>query len=138
LVIAGLLSLLPASFLILSGVVGGEYWGDIYMLWGGVFALLSVLVVVLGVRNAEDAGRSPSFWSILLPLAGAWLVSGFALAVIDLTPLCLGQDNGDGRNNLATCLLLTVLWFASVTVPVGLISVGVSALTPKLLARPDV
>lgn len=136
--IAGLLSLLPASFLILSGALGGEYWGDIYMVWGGVFALLSVLFVVLGVRNTKGEGRSPSFWSILLPLAGAWLVSGFALAVIDLTPLCLGQDNGDGRNSLSICLLLTVVWFASMTVPVGLISVGVSALTPKLISRPGV
>ena len=47
---------MPGSFPILLGALSADYWGDIYVLWGGVFARVSVLFVALSVRNAVGAG----------------------------------------------------------------------------------
>ncbi len=35
----------------------------------------------------------------------AWMLAILALTVLNLTPLCIGQDNGDGINDLALCML---------------------------------
>jgi hypothetical protein len=39
----------------------------------------------------------------------AWLVAILALGLVNLTPLCVGQDNGDGNNDFALCMLQTVM-----------------------------
>jgi len=38
----------------------------------------------------------------------AWAVAVFVLAGLNLTPLCIGQENGDGFNDVTTCILLTI------------------------------
>jgi hypothetical protein len=37
------------------------------------------------------------------------VVATLALTVLNLTPLCIGQDNGDGSNDLALCIVQTSL-----------------------------
>jgi hypothetical protein len=37
------------------------------------------------------------------------LVAILALGLLNLTPLCVGQDNGDGNNDLALCVLQSVM-----------------------------
>jgi hypothetical protein len=39
----------------------------------------------------------------------AWLVAILALGLVNLTPLCVGQENGDGTNDFALCMLQTVM-----------------------------
>jgi hypothetical protein len=34
-------------------------------------------------------------------------VTSLALAVISITPLCIGQENGDGTNNLSQCIVVS-------------------------------
>ncbi len=113
---AALLGVLPALPLLILGI-SGEYWGRIYLLWGVAFAVLNCLALglLLG-RVARDHEEPPSTWRLLYHQVGAWCVSLLVLGVIDITPLCLGQDNGDGRNSLAMCALLTVVWSVSMSV----------------------
>jgi hypothetical protein len=53
------------------------------------------------------------FWPIFLRMAAAaFLAVILALAVLtalNLTPLCVGQNNGDGTNNLVMCIVQTGL-----------------------------
>jgi hypothetical protein len=39
----------------------------------------------------------------------AWLVAILALGLVNLSPLCVGQDNGDGNNDFALCMLQSVM-----------------------------
>jgi hypothetical protein len=92
-----------------------RYWANVYLVWGTVFAALSAVLTALVIRRKEVI-LPRSF-----PSAGfvAWACSFPALVLINLTPLCLGQDNGDGRNSFFMCIFLAVLWFAFMTVPVA-------------------
>ncbi len=61
-------------------------------------------------RGTQTRGAAPEAGS----LDGCSKV--VVLGAIDLPPLCLGPDNGDGRNSLAMCLLLTAIWPAFMSV----------------------
>ena len=39
----------------------------------------------------------------------AWLIALLSLALLNITPLCVGQDNGDGMNSYSLCILYAVL-----------------------------
>jgi hypothetical protein len=55
-----------------------------------------------------------------LSLSGmtAWALSFPLLLLTTLTPLCLGQDNGDGRNRITMCVFLAVVCFIVMSLPV--------------------
>jgi hypothetical protein len=57
----------------------------------------------------------------------AWLVAILVLGLLTLTPLCVGQDNGDGNNNIGLCIAQTVL-VSIVYSPLELILLCLSAL----------
>jgi len=38
----------------------------------------------------------------------SWLVTIIVLAILNYTPLCIGQENGDGYNDIFTCTLGTI------------------------------
>jgi len=79
-----------------------------------------VMIIVAGILGALYglwlAGRSPSrrrlFRDLFLIAAAGWLIFFVVLFATNLTPLCIGQDNGDGNNNLSDCLFLSVFWYA--------------------------
>lgn len=75
-------------------------------------------------------------WSWLL-IAGttAWLSSLFFLGLLNLTPLCVGQDNGDGINNYSLCILYTML-IVFLYSPLELILISLNAVIGgKILSR---
>jgi len=112
--IAALTMVLPALPLFILGMTP-EYWGSIYLWWGAIFAILSFISASRTIRRSVNDGvQWPSFRQFFIASLIAWLISFVALAIIDFTPLCLGQDNGDGTNNFETCILLTIIW------PVGM------------------
>jgi len=111
-----LLGAVPALPLLIIGL-SREYWGVIYPLWGASFAVLGCTSLALLLRRIADRrGATPPTWQIFVWQFAAWVVSALILCAINLTPLCLGQANGDGSNNLAICLLLVPIWFASMSV----------------------
>ncbi|MCC7449378.1 MAG: hypothetical protein IT324_18310 [Anaerolineae bacterium] len=79
-----------------------------------------VMIIVAGILGALYglwlAGRSPSrrrlFRDLFLIAAVGWLIFFIVLFATNLTPMCIGQDNGDGNNNLSDCLFLSVFWYA--------------------------
>jgi hypothetical protein len=52
--------------------------------------------------------RHPILWFFSQGLL-AWLVAILALGLVNLSPLCVGQDNGDGNNDFALCMLQSVM-----------------------------
>jgi hypothetical protein len=56
------------------------------------------------------ASRFDYPWLWLFIAGGlAWLITLLSLALLNLTPLCVGQDNSDGINDLGLCFLYTFL-----------------------------
>jgi len=39
----------------------------------------------------------------------SWVVTLLLLGIFSMTPLCIGQENGDGVNNLAACMERAVM-----------------------------
>jgi hypothetical protein len=107
---AVLLAVIPAVPLLALGI-SGEYWGRIHLLWGVTFAAVNCVSLVLMLkRGGSEREQVPSTGRFFSRQVIAWCLSFLALGVINLTPLCLGQNNGDGRNGLVLCLMLTVIW----------------------------
>jgi len=50
----------------------------------------------------------PWLWILVQGLL-AWAMTLFVLGLLNLTPLCVGQDNGDGNNDFALCNFMTAL-----------------------------
>lgn len=114
-------STLPALvFLVCSlSLFRGEYFWSTYVLTGGVYVIASLLAGFFLPGWVQGRGvEAPWVWILLQGLAG-WVAALLALGLLSLTPLCIGQDNGDGTNNLGACL-----------VQAGLVSV---AFTPAVL-----
>lgn len=53
--------------------------------------------------------RPKWFWIIAAGFV-AMLLALFAIAVMDATPLCVGQDNGDGNNSFGMCMGYVLLY----------------------------
>ena len=109
------LALIPAAPLLALGA-SGEFWGRIYLLWGLTFGAANCVFLGLMLTGDRDGRRAvPSARQLFTRQAIVWCASFAVLGAINLTPLCLGQDNGDGRNSLAMCVLLTVVWSLSMS-----------------------
>jgi hypothetical protein len=124
LLLAALLMTLPALPIVILGLVAwhdprDRYWALVYLVWGMVFAALSSVAAGWVIRRARAAHCGLTQKALGLAGIAAWGLSFPALVVINLTPLCLGQDNGDGRNDVLMCLLLAVVWFAFMSLPVA-------------------
>jgi hypothetical protein len=52
--------------------------------------------------------RHPGLWIFGQGLL-AWMAAFFVLGILNITPMCVGQDNGDGNNDLVMCVVQTVL-----------------------------
>src|ERR1041385_8238845 len=88
---------------------GREYW------WGTYFTVLSVLVLsnlLFGfvLPSVFQSLRIPHPWIwILLQGFFAWIVAVCMLGLLNTTPLCVAQDNGDGNNDFGMCMFMTAL-----------------------------
>jgi len=88
---------------------GRDYW------WGTYTAVLLVLFMtslVFGFALPEMFQklrmRNPWQWILTQGLL-SWLMSLAVLWLLNLTPLCIGQNNGDGNNDPGMCIFMTVM-----------------------------
>jgi hypothetical protein len=110
-IIAGFFSSLPSIFFgicVMTSFIDEYFWST-YAIMAAVFFGASLffglsLPSILKV-NIHD---NPWLW-IFISGAIAWLVSLIGFGLINLTPLCIGQDNGDGINGYPLCFLYTLI-----------------------------
>lgn len=89
--------------------IGDEYYRPAYLIGCAVFLGASfVLGFLLGPRSRSIRFWQAWVWLVVLG-ATAWLIALAALGLLNLTPLCVGQDNGDGNNSFGQCVSYTIL-----------------------------
>ena len=104
---------LPGLFIFIlflsSGWLGKDYW------WGTYTTVLLVLFLTslmfgfaLPMMFQKLRMRQPWQWILIQGLL-AWSLSLAVLWLLNLTPLCVGQNNGDGNNDLGMCMFMAVL-----------------------------
>ena len=92
-----------------SGWIGREYWWGTYLtvlialLFSALFFGFTLPAVFLKLKFHQVR-----VWILVQGLL-AWILALFLLGFLNLTPLCIGQDNGDGNNDFAMCNLMTAL-----------------------------
>ena len=67
-----------------------------------------ILGLILPILLQGSKFNYPWLW-VFIAGGLAWLVVLAVFALLNLTPLCIDQDNGDGINNIALCTMYTVL-----------------------------
>ena len=109
---SGFVTVLPATVLLwmlISISARNEYYWKAYFIVSGVFLAVSfALGFFIPALAPAHWKRHPILWFFGQGLL-AWLVTVLALGLVNLTPLCIGQDNGDGNNDLALCMAQTVM-----------------------------
>ena len=111
--VSAIFTALPGSvyfiLFLLSGWLGREYWWETY------FAVLTILLIVsilfgfaLPTMLQKLRLRKPWTWIVVQGVL-AWTIALVLLGLLNMTPLCVGQDNGDGNNDLGMCLFMTAL-----------------------------
>jgi hypothetical protein len=89
--------------------LGTEYWRGTYLM---VLLVLLITSLSFGFKLPnlfqELRVRRPWIWILIQGLL-AWIVALIVLGFLNLTPLCIGQNNGDGNNDIGMCFFMTVL-----------------------------
>src|ERR1043165_1349053 len=92
-----------------SSWLGREYWRGTYLM---VLLVLLITSLSFGFKLPnlfqELRVRRPWIWILIQGLL-AWIVALIVLGFLNLTPLCIGQNNGDGNNDIGMCFFMTVL-----------------------------
>jgi hypothetical protein len=84
-----------------------DYFWRIYDITIAVFLAASLFLgFFLPVFLRKIRITSP-WLNVIVPALLAYIIAGLALAVISITPLCIGQENGDGTNNLSQCIAVS-------------------------------
>jgi hypothetical protein len=109
--LTGLISTLPALLigLCVFTCFRGEYYWLSYLITAGIFSLSS-FVWGYWLPGFLIKGRFNNPWLWVFTAGGlAWMLAISTLGLLNLTPLCIGQDNGDGINDAGLCFLYTAL-----------------------------
>ena len=111
--LSAFLTTLPGLFFFISflrsGWIGREYWWRTYLTVLIVLLLSSLLFgFALPALFQKLRLRNPWIWIFSQGLL-AWALAFFVLGLLNLTPWCVGQNNGDGNNDFAMCNLMTAL-----------------------------
>jgi hypothetical protein len=78
---------------------------------GSVFLTVSFLFgSTVCYRIGDESPRQKLFHGLMMSTALAWIVALAVLACLAMTPLYMGQDNGDGTNGLAEGILMVILF----------------------------
>lgn len=104
---------LPAIlFLIVMPLLSSEEnYRVLFALVGSAFLAVSFLFVSTVCCRADSSWtRDKLFQGFAMSTALAWIVALAVLACLAMTPLYMGQDNGDGTNGLAEGILLVILF----------------------------
>ena len=139
-VLIGCIGTVPAllflTFIVLS--FKNEYYFPSYFAMGLFFSAASFLSSAFVTYRFINSvlHRSLAFY-LFLGSVIAWIISLVILGILSLTPLCIGQDNGDGSNDLFLCVIQVVLVSLSYS-PFALLMIGItsfvaSRLLPKKL-----
>jgi len=112
-----------------------EYYWPTYGYMGLSFFLTSLILgLILPTLFQGNKYYYPWLWVII---AGGvtWFVALAVFALLNFTPLCIGQNNGDGIDDIALCKMYTVL-ISLVYSPVALIIITSNAIIcGKILGR---
>lgn len=127
--VTGCIVTLPAllflSFFVLAA--RREYYFPMYCMMGLVFLASSFISgTYISYRFASNVSRGRIVFYLFLGLGLSWLISLLTLAILSLTPLCVGQDNGDGNNDVAQCIVQVVL-VSLVYSPLALLLLGMAS-----------
>jgi hypothetical protein len=98
------------SALYFALVITSEGMRDEYY-WISILAGASVLfgsAIVFGF--VLPIGLRPKWFWIMAAGFAAMVCALFVTAVLDATPLCVGQNNGDGNNDLGRCMGYVLLY----------------------------
>ena len=109
-IMSALFTAIPALVWLLLSVVMDkrEYYWLTYFIVCIVFLVASLLIGFIAPSILiKTSLRRPWTW-ILVQGGVTWLGALVLLGLLNLTPLCVGQNNGDGNNNLALCILQSV------------------------------
>jgi hypothetical protein len=128
---SALFTTLPGLFFLIwflrSGWLGRDYWWETY-LTVLVVLIISSLLAGFTLPTLLQKLKIRHLWEwILVQGLFAWMVALIVLGLLNLTPLCVGQDNGDGNNDLGMCMFMTTL-SGIVYTPVYLGMLAVSSL----------
>jgi hypothetical protein len=105
----GLPGFLFLFLFLVSDSFGRDYWWEAYT---AVLIVLSLTSLLLGfaLPTLFRKLRMPHPWLwIFIQGLLAWGMSLVILGLLNLTPLCVGQNNGDGNNDLGMCMFMTAL-----------------------------
>jgi hypothetical protein len=86
-------------------------------------SFLSAITIVYRISHEESPKNITG--NLFKASTTAWLVSLLTLTILNLTPLCVGQDNGDGSNDVKLCVIYTwlvALSCSSLVVPISWIA----------------
>lgn len=136
-VVGGIMAVPAALFLAYVAVsFRGAYYFSTYVVVGTIYIVASFIagrVMAQRIMPGTSGGRL--FLWMLLGAVVAWGIALLTLTVLSATPLCVGQDNGDGNNTLGDCGFYVVLAAAFYSVPmVGLMGVA-SAVASWVMRR---
>jgi hypothetical protein len=109
--ISSLFTAIPGFFILIllfaTNLYGRDYWWETYL------AVLIVLVIAgLGLGYLVPwvlQNKFPTWLLIVISGIAAWVLALFVLGFLNMTPLCVGQNNGDGNNDLVMCMFMTAL-----------------------------
>jgi hypothetical protein len=109
--LTGLSSALPALLvgLCVFTCFRDEYYWLSYLIMAGIFTLSSFgwgYLLPSWMRGSRF--NYPWLW-VFIAGGLSWVLAISMLGLLNLTPLCIGQDNGDGINDAGLCFLYTAL-----------------------------
>ena len=111
-----------------------EYFWLTYVITSVVFVIASLAIGVTFPYKLID-NRVHNLWIQLFTRGVlAWLVTLLILAILNSTPLCIGQNNGDGVNNFSLCAFQT-LGVAIAYTPLELILLALSVTTGSFMIQ---
>ncbi len=109
---------LPAIlFLIVMPLLSSEEnYRVLFELVGSAFLAVSFLFVSTVCCRADGSWtRDKLFQGFAMSTSLAWVAAMAVLACLAMTPLYLGQDNGDGTNGIAEGILMVILFTCTFT-----------------------
>jgi hypothetical protein len=108
---SGFVTVLPATifWLLISTSAGSDYFWKSYFIVSGVYLAISfALGFLIPTLAPKHWNRHPILWLFSQGVL-AWILAILALGLVNFTPLCIGQDNGDGNNDFTLCMVQTVM-----------------------------
>ena len=118
---------------LISSQTGCEYYWLVYRIAAGFQLGISVMIGLFTAAFLRPLwSRRPGRW-IFLTGSLAWLAALTLMALLDLTPLCVGQNNGDGNNDLTRCIVVDILVSLVYTPVQGMALVVTSLLGSRIL-----